>query len=120
MKDKGHRFKIDEFKHAHTHRYTLLLRWQMVEKQNCFYASDSGLAAEWLCKLCWWFVKPLCVLSSRSVCSWRHCSSGANVGRPTHFSENNHWRRIAARRSLPPPTAGEDVLQQDTAMHKKQ
>lgn len=35
----------------------------------------------------------LCVSSlpfSACVYSWRHSSSGANVGPPTHFSESNH------------------------------
>lgn len=66
-RNKGHLFKIDEFKHTHTHRYAPYVRWQIVEKRNSLYALNSVLTAERLCKLCWWFVKPLCPLLSVCV-----------------------------------------------------
>lgn len=38
------------------------------KKWNRLYALNSEFAAERLCKLCWWFVKPLCVSSPVALC----------------------------------------------------
>lgn len=113
-----------KFLHAHTHLFCPLTCACRGEKQRgsfiCFKLCDERWALQAVVRI----VKPLCVCVcmclplSRPcvcvrvcvflsvglcVCSWRHSSSGANVGLPTHFSESHRCRFNTTRTRRAPP-----------------